>query len=177
MDTIKSLFFNYLSNEISLMEFENRIYENKLLEEYFGKDTYTELISYNYKIKDIKNTIKEFVKKHFDWNEYLEWERIIEEKRMNEISQSTITIKLGDINSIGEFHKLFQEKLKFPEFYGKNWNAFWDAITGLVAMPKVLELIGWDDFAEKMKDDSKVLYGIISRYNSLFYSVSKIVIK
>nr|WP_257207653.1 barstar family protein [Bacillus cereus] len=31
-----------------------------------------------------------------------------------------------------EFYLLFKEKLEFPDFYGENWDAFWDCITGSV---------------------------------------------
>ena len=27
-----------------------------------------------------------------------------------------------------EFHKRIQEALQFPEYYGKNWSAFWDSL-------------------------------------------------
>lgn len=44
-------------------------------------------------------------------------------------------IDLKNRDSINSFHSLMKEKLKFPEYYGMNWDAFWDSITGLVKMP------------------------------------------
>ena len=77
-----------------------------------------------------------------------------------------MTIDLKDTSSIKELHLLFQQRLEFPDFYGKNWAAFWDAITGLVDMPDCLILKGWSDFSSSFPADSKVLYQIINRYNS-----------
>ena len=51
-------------------------------------------------------------------------------------------INLTSIESEKELHKLLASSLCFPDFYGNNWDAFWDSITGLVEMPKEAEFIG-----------------------------------
>lgn len=47
--------------------------------------------------------------------------------------------------------------LDFPSWYGCNWNAFWDAITGLVEMPETLVLTGWNAFALRLPEDAKLM--------------------
>lgn len=37
-----------------------------------------------------------------------------------------------------------------------NWDAFWDAITGLVEMPNKLVLFGWANIEEQIPSDAKV---------------------
>jgi len=51
-----------------------------------------------------------------------------------------VEVDLGSVKSSKELHLLLQEALEFPEWYGGNWDAFWDAITGLVEMPETLRL-------------------------------------
>ncbi|MDG9671272.1 barstar family protein [Hahella sp. CR1] len=51
-------------------------------------------------------------------------------------------INVESVTSEKELHAVLARSLGFPEFYGKNWDAFWDSITGLVAMPNELEFIG-----------------------------------
>ncbi|MFJ5518048.1 barstar family protein [Streptomyces griseoluteus] len=46
-----------------------------------------------------------------------------------------ITIDVSEVSDESALHLLLKQKLGFPDFYGMNWNAFWDAITGLRAVP------------------------------------------
>jgi RNAse (barnase) inhibitor barstar len=74
---------------------------------------------------------------------------------------------MGKIVTFQNLHETFAERLYFPIFYGKNWNAFWNAITGLVEMPKVLTLTNWEKFERTFKNDSIILGKIIDDYNKL----------
>lgn len=52
---------------------------------------------------------------------------------------------------------LLRDALGFPGWYGRNWNAFWDAITALVEMPQRLQLVGWKAFAERLPTDASIM--------------------
>ena len=67
--------------------------------------------------------------------------------------------------NIKHLHDTFAERLYFPEFYGNNWDAFWDSISGIVEMPKNLTLINWKKFEKTFKKDAKILKEIIEDYN------------
>ena len=77
--------------------------------------------------------------------------------------QALVTIDLSDINSPRQLHAALASALGFPSFYGMNWDAFWDAITGLVDMPQQLELRGWQDFATRLPADAALLQRILAR--------------
>lgn len=77
-------------------------------------------------------------------------------------------IDLKNIESIEQLHEMFSKDLDFPGWYGMNWNAFWDAITGLVEMPAKLTLSGWDEFSTRFPEDSQILTEIIDDYNKEF---------
>jgi RNAse (barnase) inhibitor barstar len=77
--------------------------------------------------------------------------------------QSLVTIDLSDINLPRQLHAALAAALGFPSFYGMNWDAFWDAITGLVDMPQQLELRGWQDFATRLPADAALLQRILAR--------------
>ena len=56
-----------------------------------------------------------------------------------------------------EMHGIFKEVLEFPDYYGCNWDAFWDCITDMYGEPMHIEIIGieaierkFDGVAEKM---------------------------
>lgn len=71
--------------------------------------------------------------------------------------QELVEIDLKDITTTGELHTLLALALGFPDFYGRNWVAFWDAITGLVLMPRRLRLIGWAGFATRLPEEARHL--------------------
>ncbi|MED1955148.1 barstar family protein [Brevibacillus formosus] len=55
-----------------------------------------------------------------------------------------IAIDVSNVKSNEDLHSLLKSSLNFPDFYGMNMSAFWDAITGLVEMPINLTFIGWN---------------------------------
>lgn len=46
-------------------------------------------------------------------------------------------IDVDKVDSSNDLQELLKLKLKFPDLYGQNWNAFWDTITGLVELPEI----------------------------------------
>lgn len=103
--------------------------------------------------------------------EPVEWyrKRILEDvdKELNELLNPEFKfIDLGGIVNIKHLHDTFAERLYFPEFYGNNWDAFWDSISGIVEMPKYLTLTNWDKFEKTFKKDAEILKEIIVDYNN-----------
>ncbi|MFY0673893.1 MAG: barstar family protein [Bacteroidia bacterium] len=162
---MKEQFFRYISGQNAPEEFGHWLYNTDELENTIGKTLYLELVTVNLKSKEAKTCIIEIVKQILEWNEYIEWERIEDEKHIDRISNSQITIDL---------HELLKQELKFPNFYGKNHHALWDAITGLAPMPKVLTFTNWASFSKKLPDSADMLSNIIKRYNGLEYHEKQI---
>lgn len=77
--------------------------------------------------------------------------------------QARVTIDLSAINSPRQLHAALAAALGFPAMYGMNWDAFWDAITGLVDMPQQLELRGWPAFAARLPHDAAILQRSLAR--------------
>lgn len=243
-------FYKFLIGELPLTDFEKWIYDNPELELEVGKDHYTDLISYDFRSRDLIPYIKEFVLKHFDWSEfenwrtiklltdilenkvgivlatrkmkqlyleqentdkkplisrglaigyeseldncpieseYLLWNKIalkrqlepvkwyrkdilkcVEQELQELINPEYKTIDLEHVVSLDHLHEVFMERLNFPSYYGKNWDAFWDSITGLVKMPDLLVIKNLDAFEKRFKRDSDILKKIIDDYNKEF---------
>lgn len=68
-----------------------------------------------------------------------------------------VEIDLSCVTTHIELHSLLMNALDFPEWYGKNWDAFWDAITALVDMPIHLRFLGWKSFAENFPRDAELM--------------------
>ncbi|MDM5326901.1 barstar family protein [Neobacillus sp. CF12] len=87
---------------------------------------------------------------------------------MSNKRESMVTIDISNVQTANELHLLLKEKLEFPDFYGENWDAFWDAITGLISMPNKLVFIGWSGFEKKLPSDAKIMKQCFIDYNEEF---------
>ena len=68
-----------------------------------------------------------------------------------------VVVVVGDVLDIDELHQRLMTALKFPTFYGRNWDAFWDSITSLVEMPHILRLEGWQEMAVHLPHDAQLM--------------------
>lgn len=68
-----------------------------------------------------------------------------------------VKIDLSGVASSDELHSTLRAALGFPGWYGCNWDAFWDAITGLVQMPAQLKISGWDTLSRRLPGDAKLM--------------------
>ncbi len=74
-----------------------------------------------------------------------------------ERSHAGIEIDVGAVETTRALHVLLRERLDFPEFYGHNWSAFWDAISGLVEIPTRIKFLNWDKLEQRLNFDARML--------------------
>ncbi len=69
-----------------------------------------------------------------------------------------LIIDLKEVNTRQELHGLLSTKLGFPDWYGHNWDAFWDLIRDVdtVIMPNRLVLLGFKSLSKKLPKDAKI---------------------
>ena len=79
-----------------------------------------------------------------------------------------VVINVENIKDSQELHKLLKSELEFPHFYGMSWDAFWDAITGLVQLPEVTIIKGYKILKQDLPQDAEILVNTLERYNNLF---------
>jgi RNAse (barnase) inhibitor barstar len=68
------------------------------------------------------------------------------------------------VETVRELHGVLKEALGFPAFYGMNWDAFWDAITGLVQMPDELVFTGWTELERRLPAAASSLQDRLAKY-------------
>lgn len=64
--------------------------------------------------------------------------------------KENMLIDLSYVESKDELHDTLALKLGFPDFYGKNWDAFWDCITDLVELPEQIIFEGTLALSQKL---------------------------
>lgn len=90
----------------------------------------------------------------------------------NEPFSDITTIDCKGIKTIEDLHNLLAEELLFPSFYGNNWDAFWDAITGLVEMPKSLTLINFEHIEKMFPKDWAILKKCLEDMNTQYPNIN-----
>ena len=73
-----------------------------------------------------------------------------------------MTIDLTGMATKAAFHQTMKRQLGFPDWYGVNWDAFWDAIIAVVEMPDCVVLQHWQAFAQACPEDMLILRDIIA---------------
>ncbi|MFC6339529.1 ribonuclease inhibitor [Pseudomonas sp. CCM 7891] len=68
-----------------------------------------------------------------------------------------VKIDLSHVSAPNQLHAILSAALGFPDWYGQNWDAFWDAITSLVEMPITLELAGWSGFSQRLPREATLM--------------------
>ena len=97
------------------------------------------------------------------------------------MSKKIYTIDFTKVNYYLDMHAVIWHALDFPDYYGCNWDAFWDCLTDMYGEPIHIEIIGLDvierkfgDAAEKMMAESfafskkiyEEFYGIELKYDT-----------
>ena len=74
-------------------------------------------------------------------------------------------INLGNLNDKKEIHKIFKEKFNFPDYYGENFDAFWDLISeNKNILPNKIIFKNFNDYSNKFESYSKILKEILNYY-------------
>ncbi|MCP2256653.1 Barstar, RNAse (barnase) inhibitor [Streptoalloteichus tenebrarius] len=79
-----------------------------------------------------------------------------------------VVIDLADVTTSDQLHRLLRRELGFPLWYGRNWDAFWDAITGLTPLPLEIVFEGWQQMRGRLPEAATMLQRILDEYNEQF---------
>jgi len=63
-----------------------------------------------------------------------------------------------------QIHEIIKEALDFPDYYGKNWDAFWDCITDMAGETVHIEIRGFDILEDKFPDTALKFIKILKRF-------------
>ena len=63
-----------------------------------------------------------------------------------------------------QIHEIIKEALDFPDYYGKNWDAFWDCITDMAGETVHIERRGFDILEDKFPDTAQKFIKILRRF-------------
>ena len=82
-----------------------------------------------------------------------------------------MNIDLSNIETERQLHQVLSTKLGFPSFYGNNWDAFWDAITGLIEMPEEVVFLGANNLKMRIPNSYDQLKKCLEQLNKMYPSL------
>ena len=74
----------------------------------------------------------------------------------------TIELDLSGCKYLGELHERIRVAFDFPDWYGKNWSAFWDLLWSECDADKVI-LKGENQLPDELKEFLPKLHEILKR--------------
>ncbi|MBQ8145789.1 MAG: barstar family protein [Clostridia bacterium] len=74
------------------------------------------------------------------------------------------TIDFSKVEYYIQMHKIIQEALEFPDYYGCNWDAFWDCLIDMVGRPIHIEIIGFKVVEQKFGEEAKIMMDILKEF-------------
>ena len=71
------------------------------------------------------------------------------------------TLDFSKVNYINEVHQIIKDEIDFPDYYGMNWDAFWDCLTDMVGDPIHIELVGMERVQNIFPRHAKIILDIL----------------
>ena len=73
-------------------------------------------------------------------------------------------VDFTNVKHYPEMHEIIKKSLDFPDYYGRNWSAFWDCLSEMYGEPIHIEIIGLDLLENKFGGVSDKMIKILKRY-------------
>ena len=74
--------------------------------------------------------------------------------------KKTITLDLSDCKYLGELHERIRVAFDFPEWYGANWDAFWDLLWSECDADEVV-IVGERTLSDDFSSNLKVMHEVL----------------
>ena len=77
--------------------------------------------------------------------------------------KKTVTLDLTGCQSLGEIHQRIKKAFDFPDFYGQNWDAFWDLLRNECDANKI-EVLGENTVSKELEPSIEMINEILQEF-------------
>lgn len=82
------------------------------------------------------------------------------------MKEKTVTLDLTGCKYLGEIHQRIKKAFDFPDFYGENWDAFWDLLRSECDADRI-NIYGEDAVSKELKPSIETMNGILQEFQEL----------
>ena len=80
-------------------------------------------------------------------------------------NEKTIILDVTDCKYLGELHERIRVAFDFPEWYGTNWDAFWDFLRS-ECDAETLEIIGRDTLPKEFDEQIELMKRVLEMFKN-----------
>ena len=80
------------------------------------------------------------------------------------MEKKTYIIDFTNIEYCSEVHSVIKSSLDFPDYYGCNWDAFWDCITDMYGEKMHIKIIGLEVIKRKFDGSADMLVSLLKEF-------------
>ena len=73
-------------------------------------------------------------------------------------------VDFTEVNYYWEVHAVLKESLEFPDYYGCNWDAFWDCLRDMYGDPIHIEIVGFENIRKNFESAAEKMIEILKRF-------------
>ncbi len=77
--------------------------------------------------------------------------------------KKVVTLDVTGCKSLGELHRRIREAFDFPDFYGQNWDAFWDLLRSECDADKVV-VIGASTLPRELGPSAEMIKSVLQEF-------------
>ena len=74
------------------------------------------------------------------------------------------TIDFRNVKSYLEMHFIIREALDWPDYYGCNWDAFWDCLTDMIGLTVHIRIFGLDVIERAFPGEAEIMVDILREF-------------
>ena len=63
-----------------------------------------------------------------------------------------------------EMHEVIRKALDFPDYYGCNWDAFWDCLTDMIGLTVHIRIFGLDVIERAFPGEAEIMVDILREF-------------
>jgi RNAse (barnase) inhibitor barstar len=78
--------------------------------------------------------------------------------------KETYILDFSKVEHYLDIHNVIKKELDFPDYYGCNWDAFWDCLTDMLGRPIHIEILGLEVIEQKFGDAADKLVDILKEF-------------
>ena len=77
------------------------------------------------------------------------------------MSKEKYIVDFTNVKYYLEMHEVIKKSLDFPDYYGRNWSAFWDCLNDMYGESMHIIIIGIEVIERKFGDAAEKMIGIL----------------